>query len=83
VYYLTEVDIEGSILKGYKYEKIYRRDLQRRENVKVGEEVLIPTNQIKEIEVDEFNPYIAVALVLGIPIAIIVITLAFWDFRVF
>ena len=76
MYYLTEVDIEGSFLKGYIYKRNYWRDDQKRENVRVGDEVLIPINQIKEMEVDKFNPYITVALVLGIPTAIMVILLA-------
>ena len=76
VYHLKEVEIEGSILKGYRYEIIYRRDLQRREKVIVGDQVLIPTNHIKEMEVDEFNPYLTVAVIMAIPVTIFLIVLA-------
>jgi len=74
VYYLIEVEIDRSVLMGYKYEKVYQRDRERRENVRVGDQISIPFHQIKEIKIDEFNPYLTaltVILIIGIPIAIV------------
>jgi len=69
VYKLTDVEIQGSVLKGHRLEFMFRKDF--------GfdlEEISIPTEQIEKIEVDKFNPAItvlAVVLIIGIPLAAI------------
>ena len=78
VYHLIDVEIEGSFLKGYKYEKRYKQDRQRWENEKVGDQILMPDDSIKEIEVDKINPFLSIALIIGIPGAIILIVMAAW-----
>ena len=78
VYYLHDVEIQGSILKGYGYKYIYWGYRNKRE------EVVIPTDQIKKIEVDKFNPAITaltVVLIIGIPIAALAIALANADYH--
>jgi hypothetical protein len=77
VYYLHNVEIQGSVLKGYKY--IIQPYREKR-----VEEVVIPTDQIKKIEVDKFNPAITaltVVLIIGIPIAALAIALANADYH--
>ena len=78
VYYLHDVEIQGSILKGYGYKYISWGYQNKRE------EIVIPTQQIKKIEVDKFNPAITVltvVLIIGIPIAAFAIAMANADYH--
>ena len=74
VYILSDVVIQGSILKGYRhrYKSLFG---SYRGETKI-EEVVIPTQQIKKIEVEEDNPaltVLAVVVIIGVPIAAFVI----------
>ena len=70
VYILTDVEIQGSILRGYGHKDEYVFGFIRKRGV---EEVVIPTDQIKKIEVNKFDPYqtaaLTIVLIIGIPIA--------------
>ena len=67
-YYLTNVEIEESILRGYTYGYEYRYHSYRKEKDVTA--VTIPTEEIKEIEIDKINPYltalVAITGVIGV-----------------
>lgn len=79
VYILVDVEIQGSILKGHRLEYIYWRDY--------GfdlEEVLIPTEQIKKIEIDKFDPVqtvFLIVLIIAIPVAAMALAFGSADYH--
>ncbi len=75
VYYLHDVQIKGSKLKGLYYTSSsnprYRREV---------EEVVIPTDQIKKIEIkssDTGLTVLTIIIIIGIPVGL----LLYWDYK--
>jgi hypothetical protein len=74
IYILHDVVIQESMLKGYRHKFVYVRGFDRKTEIEAFQ---IPTQQIKEFEVYEFSlalTSLTVFLIIGIPIALFLIT---------
>ena len=83
-YILTDVEIQGPILKGRVYKSTYEQITQGSRKDKDTEEAnleerIIPIEEIKKIEVDKYNPHTSALTVIGVMcfIGVVIAALSF------